>query len=122
MDIEHTVLRVRTEHEEQRELVMWFRQTYPQVRIFAIPNGGYRGKAQGMRLKVEGVSPGVPDLFVPAYALWIEMKKVSGGVLSPEQKDWIQYLKTINHSVIVGKGYQDAKEQIITFFRENPSA
>ena len=30
---------MKTEHEEQRELVMWMRQTYPGVRIFAITNG-----------------------------------------------------------------------------------
>ena len=45
-----------TEHEVQREFVKWFRQTLPTIRIFAIPNGGSRSKAQGARLKVEGVS------------------------------------------------------------------
>ena len=45
-----------TEHEVQREFVKWFRQTLPTIRIFAIPNGGGRSKAQGARLKVEGVS------------------------------------------------------------------
>ena len=36
--------RIPTEHEEQRELVRWFRQTWPGVRIHAIPNGGARSK------------------------------------------------------------------------------
>ena len=65
-----TAKRIPTEHEEQRELVRWFRQGYKGVRIFAIPNGGARSIATAGRLKVEGVSPGVPDLFIPAWRLW----------------------------------------------------
>jgi hypothetical protein len=104
--------RVPTEHEEQREFVKWFRQRHPKVRIFAIPNGGARGKAAAARLKLEGVSPGVPDLFVPAWLLWIEMKRSTGGVRSDKQKDWIAYLEEIGHRVIVPKGAQDAKDMI----------
>jgi len=47
-----------TEHEEQRELVRWFRQTYPDVRIFAIPNWEKRSNSVASRLKAEGVSAG----------------------------------------------------------------
>ena len=46
--------RIPTEHEEQRDLVRWFRQTWPGVRIFAIPNGGARSPATAGRLKAEG--------------------------------------------------------------------
>ena len=108
--------RIPTEHEEQRELVRWFRQTWPGVRIHAIPNGGARSKATAGRLKAEGVVSGVPDLFVPAWRLWIEMKRVKGGSLSAEQKDWIQYLESVGYWVIVGKGADDAKRQISAFF------
>ena len=106
---------MKTEHEEQRELVSWFRRTFNQVRIFAIPNGGARGLATAARLKVEGVTAGVPDLFVPAWCLWIEMKRERGGVVSAEQKDWLAYLSTIGHTTIVAKGCEDAKKQIVTF-------
>lgn len=115
--------RIPTEHEEQRELVRWFRQTWPAVRIFAIPNGGARSKATAGRLKAEGVASGVPDLFVPAWRLWIEMKRAKGGSLSAEQKDWIKYLESVGFCCIVGKGAEDAKRQISTFSstnRENP--
>jgi hypothetical protein len=108
--------RIPTEHEEQREVVRWFRQTWPGVRIFAVPNGGVRSKATAGRLKAEGVASGVPDLFVPAWRLWAEMKRVKGGSLSPEQKDWIQYLESVGYWVIVGKGADDAKRQISAFF------
>jgi hypothetical protein len=35
--------------------------------------------------------------------------------VSPEQKDWLAYLSTIGHEVIVGKGCEDAKKKIMTF-------
>ena len=106
-----TVLRTPTEHEEQREYVRWFRQTYPDVRIMAIPNGGARSQATAGRLKAEGVSPGVPDLFIPAWGLWIEMKRAKGGKVSPEQKEWHQYLANCGYRVIVGLGQADAIKQ-----------
>ena len=107
--------RVPTEHEEQRELVRWFRQTWPGVRIFAIPNGGARSPATAGRLKAEGVSSGVPDLFIPAWKLWVEMKRTKGGSVSPEQKDWIKYLEDVGYCVKVCKGAEDAKKQIQAF-------
>ena len=101
-----------SEHLEQVRLVSWFRKTYPQYRIFAIPNGGGRSMAQGASLKAEGVTPGVPDLFIPAWSLWVEMKRSTGGVVSPVQRDWIAYLEGIGHRVIIGRGFEDAKSQI----------
>ena len=111
-----TADRIPTEHEEQRELVRWFRQTWRGVRIFAIPNGGARSLATAGRLKAEGVSSGVPDLFIPAWRLWVEMKRSKGGSLSAEQKDWRAYLESVDYWVIVGKGADDAKRQLQAFF------
>lgn len=107
--------RISTEHEEQRELVRWFRQTYKGVRIFAIPNGGARSPATAGRLKAEGVSSGVPDLCIPAWRLWVEMKRTKGGSVSPEQKDWIKYLEDVGYCVKVCKGAEAAKLQIQAF-------
>ena len=101
-----------SEHLEQVRLVSWFRKTYPDVRIFAIPNGGARTGSQGAKFKAEGVSPGVPDLFIPAWGMWVEMKRAKGGTVSPEQKDWMAHLEGIGHRCIVGRGFEDAKRQI----------
>jgi len=103
---------MESEHLQQVRLVAWFRRTYPDVRVFAVPNGGARSGVQGAKLKAEGVTPGVPDLFVPEWSLWIEMKRESGGIVSPVQRDWIAYLESIGHRVIVGHGFEDAKRQI----------
>ncbi len=103
---------MESEHLQQVRLVSWFRRSYPGVKVFAIPNGGHRGASQGANLKAEGVSPGVPDLFVPEWLLWVELKREKGGVVSPVQRDWIAYLESIGHKVIVGRGFEDAKRQI----------
>lgn len=102
----------RSEHIEQREFVEWFRQTYRPTRIFAIPNGEARSLRVGGRLKAEGVSPGVPDLFIPAWGLWIEMKRADGGTVSAVQKDWHAYLRSVGQRVIVAKGFSDARRQV----------
>ena len=104
--------RIPTEHEEQRELVKWFRQSFDGVRIFAIPNGGARSITTAAKLKVEGVSAGVPDLYVPAWKLWIEMKRTKGGVVDKAQKDWHEYLTAIGDVVIVCRGADEAKRMI----------
>ena len=102
---------MKTEHEEQRELIQSFRQTFV-VGICAIPNGGQRSRTTGAKLKAEGVSAGVPDLYIPAWKLWIEMKREKGGKISPVQKDWISYLESIGHTVIIGQGFENAREKI----------
>jgi len=107
--------RFPTEHEEQVGLVNWFRDRFPMVLIFAIPNGEKRSISVARRLKAEGVKAGVPDLFVPEWDLWIEMKRREGGRLSAEQKDVIRYLECIGDTVIVGEGAGDASRQILKF-------
>ena len=110
--LKKSLFSVESEHLQQVRLVSWFRRSYPGVRVFAIPNGGHRGASQGAALKAEGVQAGVPDLFVPAWLLWLEMKRETGGIVSPVQRDWIQYLESIGHQVIIGHGFEDAKRQI----------
>ena len=106
---------VPSEHKEQAGFVTWFRSRWPRVVIFAIPNGGKRNITTAKNLKLEGVMPGVPDLFIPAWSMWIEMKRQKGGRLSPEQEEMINYLESIGHRVIVGYGATDASEKLLNF-------
>ena len=96
-----------TEHHEQMMLVQWFRRQYPDTRIFAVPNGGARSIRQGAALKCEGVSAGVPDLFVAEWQLFIELKRIKGGRVSPEQRDWLDYLKKCGYSAEVCNGFEE---------------
>ena len=114
-----TTEQVPSEDREQMLLVQWFRRTYAGVRIFAIPNGGHRHPAVAAKLKATGTSSGVPDLFIPAWRLWVEMKRVKGGSVSADQKEWMQYLESVNYRCIVGKGAEDAKRQILAFFEQH---
>lgn len=84
------------EHRLQTACVKWFRLQYPKLsrRLFAVPNGGYRGKATAGKMKAEGVLAGVSDLILLACrggygALLIEMKTTEkGSAQSREQKEW----------------------------------
>lgn len=60
----------------------------PKAIAYAVPNGEYRSKRTGARLKAQGVVAGVPDLaFVlpDGRAAFVELKR-PGGTLSPAQK------------------------------------
>ena len=100
-------IKKRSEHVEQREFVSWVRKNYPKIKIFAIPNGGLRAPATAARLKSEGVSAGVPDLFIPALKMFIEMK-ITGGKVSDSQNLWLDYLAGIGYTCCVCYSKEEA--------------
>ena len=114
-----TASKVPSEHYEQVELVNWFRHTYPSVLIYAVPNGGNRSASEANALVLEGVVAGVPDLHVPEWDLYVEMKRIKGGIVSNEQWAIINYLMLCGKKCIVGIGFDDAKAQIQQFYFEN---
>jgi len=78
----------------------------------AIPNGGWRNAATAGKLKAEGVSRGVPDLFIPEWKLWIEMKRITGGRVSPEQQGWKSYLEQCGYVVFICAGMEQARREV----------
>lgn len=73
--------------------------------IFAIPNGGQRSKAQGGKLKAEGVRAGIPDLFLPVarrecHGLFLELK-VGSNKPSMQQIRMIDRLKLQGYGAAV---------------------
>jgi hypothetical protein len=107
-----------SEHLEQVRFVSWLRKNYPEHKVFAIPNGGKRGKMEAGRLKAEGVLAGVHDLHIPSLKLWIEMKKDSKGRVSKEQREWGAYVESIGQHWFVGNGFDDAKNKFKSFLKE----
>jgi hypothetical protein len=105
------------ESEEQAFFVGWFRARFPKVRIFAVPNGGKRHPVVANQLKAEGVESGVPDLYIPAWRVWIEMKRQKGGTVKPSQKDWLEYLESIGDTTMVCKGAKEAMETVTEFVK-----
>ena len=109
---------VAKEDLEQINTVNWFRHNYKELLIFHIPNGEKRDVRTAMKLKKLGVVAGVPDLFIPSHQLWVEMKKVKGGVVSQAQKEMIAYLESVGYTVLICKGFEEAKEKISEFLNE----
>lgn len=110
-----------TEAQEQASLMSWagmqsFR--HPELSLlFHIPNGGGRSKAEAGRFKAEGVKAGVPDLFLPVsrggyHGLFLEMKRRSGGRVSPDQKAWMEDLRGQGFAAEVCCGWEQAAEVI----------
>ncbi len=100
-------------------------------RLYAIPNGGYRDKITAGKLKAEGVKRGVPDICLPLpmqhqlagrspfgyCGLYVELKRPKtttqrAGTTSPEQDDWIAYLRGAGYAVSVVFNWRDAAKEI----------
>lgn len=108
-------LSVNSEHIHQATFVNWFKLQYPKAIIFAIPNGELRAISVANRLKAEGVKSGIPDLcciFPNGVIIWVEMKKEKGGTVSEEQKAVHEQFEAMGQAVIIGKGWEDAKEKL----------
>jgi hypothetical protein len=99
------------EHDEQVRFIRWCIAKKIDV-VFAVPNGGYRGKREAGRLKAEGVKAGIPDIVVPiprgGYgSLFIEMKR-PGGRISPAQKAMMSKLAAVGNRCVVCYSHQEA--------------
>ena len=104
---------ILAEHDEQVRLVRWFRRKFKTI-IFAIPNGGSRDRVTAGRLKEEGVLAGVPDLCIPEWRVYIEMKR-KDGVLSAAQKQIQKELVGYGYIYLEAYGAEHAKELILAF-------
>lgn len=95
----------------------------PRWRIpyFHPANGGkQRGRSAGGRNNM-GVRKGVPDLeiCVPSgryHGLYVEIKRMDGGVVSEEQYAWQQALQQMGYRMEICKGSDAAIEVITEYF------
>jgi len=94
----------KLEHIEQMAFVQRVRREYPDIIIYAVPNGGYRNAREGKNLKAEGVLTGVSDIVIhlDKKMLYIEMKRkrkiLKNGKNSRENlasEDQISFLKAV---------------------------
>lgn len=116
---------VPLEDQEQAALVVWLRQR--GIRFHATPNGGHRSKSVAGKLKMQGVSPGFPDITIwPSLdcpgcpILHIELKRTRGGTVSDEQHDWLNYLADLSRvgypiKSAVCKGFDEARQFILSW-------
>jgi hypothetical protein len=82
----------------------------------AIPNGGKRDKRTAAILKKMGVQSGLSDILIfdspPNYPLMkgaaLELKKLKGGKVSPEQIEWLDYFNSNSWVAGVANGLNEA--------------
>ena len=72
---------------------------------------------QWQSLKAQGATPGISDLLLAVttekYAgLWIEMKRIKGGVVSPEQKHFMKLMLESGYQAVVARGAEEAIQRI----------
>ncbi len=112
---------VPSESEEQQALFEWVEAhiyRYPELEAFYhIPNEGKRSKAEGAKLKREGLKEGVSDNCLPVKkgeygSLYIELKKRQGGKVSDAQSDWIDLMKEVGNAAFVCEGWEQAAKVI----------
>lgn len=108
-----------SEHDLQVACVRKFRLEHPDIGklLFAIPNGGQRNEIVAAKLKAEGATSGVPDLFLAVprgdfHGLWIEMKNGKAGRLSENQKEMIQLLMEQGYATAVCHTAEEFDETI----------
>jgi hypothetical protein len=119
-----------SEHDEQVLVVDWARRqaaAYPELALLhSSVNGAklpyVRGKnnrrfsPQAIKLKQEGLLPGVSDLFLPVarlgyHGLYIEMKR-KGGELSEDQEWFLRAVHEQGYAGIVSCGGWEAIEAL----------
>ena len=102
-----------TEDLEQINLVLYLKYNYPDLLFWHTPSGGSRNKIEAVKIKRLGGLAGIPDLFFPSLKLFIELKRVKGGVVSKEQKEVMSKLTEIGYTCYVAKGFEEAKKIIL---------
>jgi hypothetical protein len=97
--------------------------------LYHVPNGGSRGSSlaersrNGGRMRALGAKSGVADICLPVacqgqHGLYIEMKNTKGGVLSPEQKDFMAFVRAEGYAFAVCTTWQEAWELIDNYLGE----
>lgn len=135
------------EDTEQRTLIEWSRHrkvprapdVEPEATIhdylFAVPNGGRRGKTEAARMVGLGTKKGVQDLILSlargGYAgLYIEMKKrrdqfqrpsEAARAVSTEQRAWGERAQRAGYAWHVAYGWQEAAEIIRAYLAGTPT-
>lgn len=114
---------IQQEHIEQCALFQWINYNigkYSELALaFAIPNGGKRNIGTAVKMKREGVKPGIPDIFLPCarsgwHGLFIEMK-AKGGAVTPIQLKIHEALMENDYKVCVCFSFEHAKTELIMY-------
>lgn len=112
-----------SEYQEQRELIRWYRETYPQyskcIRLslngVSLPPGPKAAiarnqfKSQGMVLAEADLLFCVPNLIF--HGLFIEMKDF-GKKATTEQQEYLDFMQSMGYQACICEGAEAAKRVI----------
>ena len=121
--------KVPLESDEQIELFKWkdrmvkkgFKELWG---LNASMNGVRLPMGLAKKVKTLGLSPGFPDINLPVgrelngeiyLGLYIELKRIKGGVISEDQKIWADYLIQHGYSHSFCLGWKHAATIICTY-------
>jgi hypothetical protein len=105
----------QSEAQEQARLVAYLRG---RGWLFtATANGVGTSPVQRSRMAALGVQRGVPDVLVfercqGSLGIAIELKRASGGTVSPEQRRWVEWLTARGWLAFVARGADEAIARI----------
>jgi len=113
-----------SEHQIQSAIVQWCDTHYLEIGMYLIKitNEGKRTFCTAKRFKQEGMKKGVADLFLALpvcndkteykkCGLWIEVKSHKG-VLSKEQRDFMEMVKWAGYSAVVVRSVDEGIQAI----------
>lgn len=108
---------IPTEEQEQILFIQWLRSK--RLDYWHTPNSTYtKSWNQKRKNQAMGVQSGIPDLFVivNGKVVGVEMKRAKGGVVSSNQKIWIERLNNAGIETIVAKGHKQAIDFIESMY------
>lgn len=109
------------ESRTQQACKRWFNIQYPDLAplLFAVPNGGRRGKLEASIMKAEGVVAGVADMILLTSrggfaSLCIEFK-TEAGRQSTAQRAWEQAATAAGNKYAVVRSIEDFIETVTAY-------
>lgn len=108
------------EDKLQMDLVRWIDVKYPNALYTHCPNGGNRSLSEGIKFKLMGVKPGVPDLifFDPIgiyIGLAIELKSGKNKT-TKAQNEWLKRLDENTFKTAVHYTFEGACREIEEYY------
>jgi hypothetical protein len=112
-----------SESNQQELVIKYLRLAYPDALYCASAGGMRTSYLQAIKMKRTGYVKGFPDLFIyeprgEFYGLAIEMKKVKGSKIEPEQLQWQEQLRNRGYCSYICKGKDEAIKIIDEYFNE----
>ena len=102
------------EESIQVACVKWFRLQYPNLVIFAVPNGGSRNLYEAKNMKESGTLAGVADLVIVGNngrVLFVEMK-AGKNKQEASQVIFQQKVENLGHKYIICRSLEQFKKEV----------